>query len=1042
MKGELEELGEEVDENVDSISKIQTHILNLTGGAVNIFDDEGNFRDIYNIMEDIAAIYDDLSDPERADLLETIAGKNRANAVQALILNWQQVAKAKDAAFNAAGTAEKEQEVYMESLKGKLDTLSATWQAFANDFLSSKTTGAAIDGVAKLIELIDQLVKSIGSIGTVAAGGGLILLIKNFGELGKILSGAGITKLADLGAAFTLLTESIAPVLPMIVAVVAAVGLLGAAIYNLPENRFSRLATGADDARKAIEDTKSEIELIGDELEQAQSRIKELESKKVLSLTDEAELKGLKEETKQLEAQKKIQENLLTVKNNAAAISAKNVLSANTFRIEGQTQLQNAPNRWSASLGGDYGGSQAKISYVTSTNIVEYTKKKYEELQEKQKEYNKLVDEINNATPEEQSSFEYKNKETQLEKMGKDLAELSKDVQDNVQTINDNYSSLFNDDGTVREGCEELVTSIEQFFGDVGSTQDEVKEKVEKFGADLTESYSSAIEEINKMSFDDFENEVDKVVNHSEDASEALQSIVNHAISKGLIDENPTKESLEQLFETLRQLGILSDETFEGLASSVRSVAGEYGSMTKEIENATEMTSNLKKLISGGEGNQAYQDWSAAIRESRKYLDEGAIGNGSKFWDIMNELGGDQFDVSKATNEKELQALAKQAEKFIELREKFALGENDGEFNTEGLQKWMEYIDESKKIQEALKEEGQKFQQEDDGTWTIDIDSTKLDELREKTGITENEWAILLQEVSQFGHINWSDNLIKGLQSTKDEAGNVVYKMQDIKKQAKETEHSVEDVLSQAVANAGNGATVKITGDTSDLNEKALESIKKATGNKIELEVTADTSKAEEKVNSAAKNFEKKSPKIKIDATVKDSKNSLKGLTDKIGKAQKNAGSTKNITATFKIEGQEKLGEFKSELNSLPNDKSVPVSAQVKGTKEVNTLKTSIDKVSGKSVVVRAATVGRSVVNSLKDAISGLKDKTVTVTTVRKTKTVGGGNSKKSGGVGVNGTAHATGNWGTKQGGKALLGELGRRILRLHIVICVLINFI
>lgn len=75
MKGDLEALGEEVDENVDSISKIQTHILNLTSGKVNIFDDEGNFRNIYNIMEDISKIYYDLSDPERADLLETIAGK-------------------------------------------------------------------------------------------------------------------------------------------------------------------------------------------------------------------------------------------------------------------------------------------------------------------------------------------------------------------------------------------------------------------------------------------------------------------------------------------------------------------------------------------------------------------------------------------------------------------------------------------------------------------------------------------------------------------------------------------------------------------------------------------------------------------------------------------------------------------------------------------------------------------------------------------------------------------------------------------------------
>ena len=43
MKGELEDLGEEYD-NIESISKIQTQILNLTSGKVNIFDDNGKFR--------------------------------------------------------------------------------------------------------------------------------------------------------------------------------------------------------------------------------------------------------------------------------------------------------------------------------------------------------------------------------------------------------------------------------------------------------------------------------------------------------------------------------------------------------------------------------------------------------------------------------------------------------------------------------------------------------------------------------------------------------------------------------------------------------------------------------------------------------------------------------------------------------------------------------------------------------------------------------------------------------------------------------------
>lgn len=76
MRGQLEELGEEVDENVVSVSKMQTQILNLTHGKVNIFEADGkSFRNIYDIYADIAKIYDDLSDPDRSSLLELLAGR-------------------------------------------------------------------------------------------------------------------------------------------------------------------------------------------------------------------------------------------------------------------------------------------------------------------------------------------------------------------------------------------------------------------------------------------------------------------------------------------------------------------------------------------------------------------------------------------------------------------------------------------------------------------------------------------------------------------------------------------------------------------------------------------------------------------------------------------------------------------------------------------------------------------------------------------------------------------------------------------------------
>lgn len=181
MKGELEELGEDVDEDVDTISKMQTQILNLTNGKVNIFDDEGEFRNIYDIMSDIAEIYDELSSPDQAALLETIAGKNRANAVQALLSNWSQVEKATDSAYNSAGTASKENEIYMESLKGHLGTLKATWQTFSNDFLNSDFLKGCVSGLTGLVEVLDKVQNSIGTIGMLAIGGGLPLLIKNLG---------------------------------------------------------------------------------------------------------------------------------------------------------------------------------------------------------------------------------------------------------------------------------------------------------------------------------------------------------------------------------------------------------------------------------------------------------------------------------------------------------------------------------------------------------------------------------------------------------------------------------------------------------------------------------------------------------------------------------------------------------------------------------------------------------------------------------------------------------------------------------------------
>ena len=183
MKGKLEELGETVDENVESISKMQTHILNLTKGEVNIFDENNNFKDYYDILEEVSKVIDKLSDTERADLLETLFGKNRGNQGAAVLQAFQsgQVQKALEATLNAEGSAMQEQERWMQSLEAKTQQFEAAFQSLSNTILDSDLVKFFVDLGTTGVKAIDGLVNALGGLGTIGLLGGAGLGIKNVG---------------------------------------------------------------------------------------------------------------------------------------------------------------------------------------------------------------------------------------------------------------------------------------------------------------------------------------------------------------------------------------------------------------------------------------------------------------------------------------------------------------------------------------------------------------------------------------------------------------------------------------------------------------------------------------------------------------------------------------------------------------------------------------------------------------------------------------------------------------------------------------------
>jgi hypothetical protein len=201
MKGELEELGEEVDPTVDSISKVQTQILNLTHGKVNIFDDNGEFRDYYYIMRDIASIVDELQSTDRAQLYEILFGKNRMNQGAAMIQAFKsgQIDKALESALNSDGSAMAEQSKWSESLKASIGSLEASWQSFVNTLVDSDVLKKAIDGLSGFVGFLDTITEYLGTLPTLITGITTAMSVKNFGIFKTIKSDKGkIGKLTGL----------------------------------------------------------------------------------------------------------------------------------------------------------------------------------------------------------------------------------------------------------------------------------------------------------------------------------------------------------------------------------------------------------------------------------------------------------------------------------------------------------------------------------------------------------------------------------------------------------------------------------------------------------------------------------------------------------------------------------------------------------------------------------------------------------------------------------------------------------------------------
>lgn len=180
---------EETQEYSNDVEVLSGNIADLTKtaetpGGISIFADETKetFKSTYEIIEDISKIWDELTDKQRADLLEVLAGKQRGNSIAALIQAFQsgQVEAAYTAAAEGSvGSAMEEQERWMGSLQAKLGQLQAAFQGLSQAAINDEWLKTGVDLATEFLNLLTQIVDKIGLIPVVLAGVTTVKGLKN-----------------------------------------------------------------------------------------------------------------------------------------------------------------------------------------------------------------------------------------------------------------------------------------------------------------------------------------------------------------------------------------------------------------------------------------------------------------------------------------------------------------------------------------------------------------------------------------------------------------------------------------------------------------------------------------------------------------------------------------------------------------------------------------------------------------------------------------------------------------------------------------------
>lgn len=181
VTGEID--GEEID--IDSLTKYEQACAELGVSLSNVEDGIVSLKEPMQIIKELSEAYKQLdeTDARRANLLSAVGGKYRANALNAILENYDVYEKMLQEYADGFGSMEEEAAKTADSWEGRLNSLRNSIDSFFNMLINKEALKGGISFFDRLIQGATELTDAIGEIPVVltALNSALVMTNKDYG---------------------------------------------------------------------------------------------------------------------------------------------------------------------------------------------------------------------------------------------------------------------------------------------------------------------------------------------------------------------------------------------------------------------------------------------------------------------------------------------------------------------------------------------------------------------------------------------------------------------------------------------------------------------------------------------------------------------------------------------------------------------------------------------------------------------------------------------------------------------------------------------